>query len=186
MAGIGVVLVIGTGLFMWSDRAHDWRYYQMEFGSMVAEKFGEDKRGRAARGRPADLGRPTCRAPTAASPATRRRELQGLRERRASVPHASDRAAETAPARRISAARRATAVRAGRSTRTPRTARSRTGRSRSSAARSASLHARRQQERADADELQHLPSLRPRDARRRRHQPGQALWSTRRAAAPVT
>ena len=31
MAAIGVVLVIGTGLFMWSDRAHDWRYYQDEF-----------------------------------------------------------------------------------------------------------------------------------------------------------
>ena len=43
MAGIGVVLVIGTALFMWSDRAHDWRYYQMAFGRMVAEKFGEDR-----------------------------------------------------------------------------------------------------------------------------------------------
>jgi cbb3-type cytochrome oxidase cytochrome c subunit len=43
MAAIGVVLVIGTALFMWSDRAHDWRYYQMEFGRMVAEQFGEDR-----------------------------------------------------------------------------------------------------------------------------------------------
>ena len=43
LAIIGVVLVIGTGLFMWSDRAHDWRYYQMEFRQMVAGQFGEDK-----------------------------------------------------------------------------------------------------------------------------------------------
>ena len=43
MAAIGVVLVIGTALFVWSDRAHDWRYYQMEFGRMVAEQFGEDR-----------------------------------------------------------------------------------------------------------------------------------------------
>lgn len=43
MAIIGVVLVIGTVLFMWSDREHDWRYYQMEFRRMVASQFGEDK-----------------------------------------------------------------------------------------------------------------------------------------------
>lgn len=43
LAIIGLVLVIGTALFMWSDRAHDWRYYQAEFREMVAEKFGEDK-----------------------------------------------------------------------------------------------------------------------------------------------
>lgn len=43
LAAIGVVLVIGTGLFMWSDRAHDWRFYQMEFRAMVAEKFGADR-----------------------------------------------------------------------------------------------------------------------------------------------
>ena len=43
MAAIGVVLVIGTALFIWSDRAHDWRYYQFEFGRMVAEKYGEDR-----------------------------------------------------------------------------------------------------------------------------------------------
>jgi len=43
MALVGVVLVIGTALFMWSDRAHDWRYYQMEFTRMVAEQFGEEK-----------------------------------------------------------------------------------------------------------------------------------------------
>ena len=43
MAIVGVVLVIGTGLFMWSDRARDWRYYQMEFRQMVAGKFGDDR-----------------------------------------------------------------------------------------------------------------------------------------------
>ncbi len=50
MAIIGVVLVIGTALFMWSDRAHDWRYYQMEFGRMVAEQFGEDRAALLPRG----------------------------------------------------------------------------------------------------------------------------------------
>jgi cytochrome c551/c552 len=28
---------------MWSDRAHDWRYYQYEFGRMVAEKYGDER-----------------------------------------------------------------------------------------------------------------------------------------------
>jgi cytochrome c2 len=61
VAAIGVVLVVGTALFIWSDRAHDWRYYQYEFRRLVTEKFGDDK----ARGIPsglqqvwvADLGR---------------------------------------------------------------------------------------------------------------------------------
>ncbi len=43
LAIVGVTLVVGTALFMWSDRAHDWRYYQAEFRQMVAEKFGDDK-----------------------------------------------------------------------------------------------------------------------------------------------
>jgi cytochrome c2 len=43
LAIVGVILVIGTGLFMWSDRAHDWRFYQAEFRQMVGEKFGDDK-----------------------------------------------------------------------------------------------------------------------------------------------
>ncbi len=43
LAVVGLVLVIGTGLFMWSDRAHDWRYYQYQFKQMVGEKFGADK-----------------------------------------------------------------------------------------------------------------------------------------------
>jgi cytochrome c2 len=43
LAIVGVVLVAGTVLFMWSDRAHDWRYYQFEFKQQVAEKFGDDK-----------------------------------------------------------------------------------------------------------------------------------------------
>jgi cytochrome c551/c552 len=43
MALVGVVLVIGTVLFVWADREKDWRYYQYEFRNMVAEQFGEDK-----------------------------------------------------------------------------------------------------------------------------------------------
>ena len=43
LAFVGVVLVIGTALFMWSDRAHDWRYYQAEFQQMVGERLGADR-----------------------------------------------------------------------------------------------------------------------------------------------
>jgi cytochrome c551/c552 len=43
LAIVGMVLVIGTLLFMWSDRAHDWRYYQADFRRLVAEQFGRDK-----------------------------------------------------------------------------------------------------------------------------------------------
>jgi cytochrome c2 len=43
MALVGVVLVIGTALFIWSDREKDWRYYQYEFRRMVAEQLGEEK-----------------------------------------------------------------------------------------------------------------------------------------------
>jgi mono/diheme cytochrome c family protein len=43
LAIVGVVLVIGTVLFMWSDRVHDWRYYQAEFTRLVAEQLGEDR-----------------------------------------------------------------------------------------------------------------------------------------------
>ena len=42
MALIGVALVIGTVLFIWSDREKDWRYYQYEFRNMVADQFGEE------------------------------------------------------------------------------------------------------------------------------------------------
>ena len=37
------LLVVSTVLFAWSDRAHDWRYYQDEFRRQVAEKFGAEK-----------------------------------------------------------------------------------------------------------------------------------------------
>jgi len=43
LAIIGLVLVAGTGLFMYSDRAHDWPYYQYVFRQQVAEKFGAEK-----------------------------------------------------------------------------------------------------------------------------------------------
>ncbi|WP_242334694.1 MULTISPECIES: cytochrome c family protein [unclassified Anaeromyxobacter] len=40
---VGVLLVVSTILFVWSDRAKDWRWYQAEFRGRVAEKFGEEK-----------------------------------------------------------------------------------------------------------------------------------------------
>lgn len=43
LAVIGVLLVAATVYFAWSDRQHDFRYYQYEFRRMVAEKFGEER-----------------------------------------------------------------------------------------------------------------------------------------------
>ncbi|MEI6667511.1 MAG: c-type cytochrome [Acidobacteriota bacterium] len=43
LAVIGVVLVIATALFAWSDRQHDYKYYQYTFRNMVAEKFGAER-----------------------------------------------------------------------------------------------------------------------------------------------
>jgi len=43
LALIGVLLVISTVLFAWSDRSHDWRYYQYAFKQQVIEKFGADQ-----------------------------------------------------------------------------------------------------------------------------------------------
>jgi cytochrome c2 len=43
LAVIGVALIVSTVLFVRSDRAHDWRYYQWEFRNRVAQKFGADK-----------------------------------------------------------------------------------------------------------------------------------------------
>lgn len=42
LAGVGVLLVLSTILFAWSDRAHDWRWYRWEFRRLVTEKFGSD------------------------------------------------------------------------------------------------------------------------------------------------
>jgi len=43
LALVGLVLVVSTVLFAWSDRQHDWRYYQYRFRNMVTEKLGADK-----------------------------------------------------------------------------------------------------------------------------------------------
>ena len=43
LAVIGVLLVVSTVLFAWSDRKHDWRYYQYAFRAQVAEKLGAEK-----------------------------------------------------------------------------------------------------------------------------------------------
>jgi cytochrome c2 len=43
LAVIGVLLVISTALFAWSDFRKDWRYYQKEFRSLVHEKFGAER-----------------------------------------------------------------------------------------------------------------------------------------------
>ncbi len=42
LAVIGVLLVVSTVLFAWSDRKHDWRWYQWEFKRRVTEKFGKE------------------------------------------------------------------------------------------------------------------------------------------------
>jgi len=43
LAVIGAGLVVSTVLFGWSDWRKDWRFYQLQFRGMVAEKFGQDK-----------------------------------------------------------------------------------------------------------------------------------------------
>ena len=43
LAIIGVLLVVSTVLFAWSDRKHDWRYYQYAFRGQVTEKLGAEK-----------------------------------------------------------------------------------------------------------------------------------------------
>ncbi len=43
LAMVGLVLVVSTALFVWSDHAKDWRWYQAEFRKRVAEKFGQEK-----------------------------------------------------------------------------------------------------------------------------------------------
>jgi cytochrome c2 len=42
LAIVGALLILSCVLFFMSDRAHDWRYYQYEFQSLVAEKFGAE------------------------------------------------------------------------------------------------------------------------------------------------
>ena len=43
LAVTGVLLIVSTFLFLNSYYAHDWRYYQAEFKSRVAQKFGAEK-----------------------------------------------------------------------------------------------------------------------------------------------
>jgi cytochrome c2 len=43
LAVVGVLLILSCALFFASDRAHDWRYYQMQFRAQVAETLGADK-----------------------------------------------------------------------------------------------------------------------------------------------
>jgi len=43
LAVVGLLLVVSTVLFGWSDWRKDWRYYQREFKKRVAEKLGEEK-----------------------------------------------------------------------------------------------------------------------------------------------
>jgi cbb3-type cytochrome oxidase cytochrome c subunit len=43
LAIVGVALVVSTVLFAWSDRQHDWRWYQWDFRLQVQEKLGAEK-----------------------------------------------------------------------------------------------------------------------------------------------
>lgn len=43
LAIIGLVLVASTAFFAWSDRQHDYKYYQYAFKQLVAEKFGDEQ-----------------------------------------------------------------------------------------------------------------------------------------------
>ncbi|HSL22392.1 MAG TPA: c-type cytochrome [Vicinamibacterales bacterium] len=61
LAIIGLVLVASTAFFAWSDRQHDYKYYQYEFTRLVADKFGDEQAGAVRTGLQqiwvADLGR---------------------------------------------------------------------------------------------------------------------------------
>jgi cytochrome c2 len=50
LALVGLALVVGTALFAWSDRQHDWRYYQWQFRRLVSEKYGADRAREIPRG----------------------------------------------------------------------------------------------------------------------------------------
>lgn len=43
LAAIGLVLVASTAFFAWSDRQHDYKYYQYAFRNLIAEKFGDEQ-----------------------------------------------------------------------------------------------------------------------------------------------
>lgn len=43
LAAVGVLLVVSTVLFAWTQRQHDWRYYQYAFRKQIAEKLGKEK-----------------------------------------------------------------------------------------------------------------------------------------------
>jgi cbb3-type cytochrome oxidase cytochrome c subunit len=43
LAIIGLVLVASTVFFAWSDRQHDYKYYQYMFRQLVDEKFGDEQ-----------------------------------------------------------------------------------------------------------------------------------------------
>jgi cbb3-type cytochrome oxidase cytochrome c subunit len=43
LALVGLVLVGSTIFFAWSDRQHDYRYYQYQFERLVSEKFGAER-----------------------------------------------------------------------------------------------------------------------------------------------
>ena len=43
LAIIGLVLVASTAFFAWSDRQHDYKYYQFAFKELVTEKFGAEQ-----------------------------------------------------------------------------------------------------------------------------------------------
>ncbi|MBP7147840.1 MAG: c-type cytochrome [Acidobacteria bacterium] len=43
LAVVGLLLIVSTVLFAWSDRRHDWRYWQAAFADEVADKLGEEK-----------------------------------------------------------------------------------------------------------------------------------------------
>ncbi len=45
LAIVGVLLILSTALFAWTDWKHDWRYWQHAFKGNVAEKFGAEKAG---------------------------------------------------------------------------------------------------------------------------------------------
>ena len=92
LAAVGVLLIASTVLFAWSDRKHDWRYYQLAFKQQVSEKYGVEKAKTVPSGVATGLGRrPETRGSLRHVPPGR--VLERVREGGGAVPVASRRAA---------------------------------------------------------------------------------------------
>ena len=172
---------------LWSDRAHDWRYYQVRVhGAWWPRQFGADKAPTVPTGLQqiwvADLGRAdrciTCHQAIS---------WKGFETGRAAVSHPPGGAAEDAPGRRLRLHLVPRRPGLGHRHRGRRTARWRTGRSRCSAATLGEAYSLADDKNALMQMNCNVCHRYDRETEgRRRPSTSPSAWSTRRAAAPAT